>query len=92
MVRRRGQARRVPVESITSRPRRARHLIEVARGYHLRRDHAATVGTLNAAYDTAPETIRYNRDARGITLEMLEGPPTLRRDAHDLAVKVGLLG
>jgi hypothetical protein len=65
--------------------------VEVARGHHLRRAHADVIRTLHAAYDTAPETIRYNRDARGIALEMLSGSPALRRSAQDLAVKVGLV-
>lgn len=85
------QARRTDAEAIPSRPRRARHLIEVARGHHLRRETTATIGTLKAAYDTAPETIRYNGYARRITLELLDGPPAVRDDARDLAVKVGLL-
>ncbi|GIG86703.1 transcriptional regulator [Plantactinospora endophytica] len=76
--------------AIPSRPRRARHLIEVARGHHLRNDTAATVGTLDLAYETAPETIRYNGHARSIVLEMIEGSGPHRRRAHDLAVKVGL--
>ena len=77
--------------AIPSRPRRARHLIEVARGHHLRNDKPATVGTLDLAYETAPETIRYNGFARSMVLEMLEGPAAHRRRAHDLAVRVGLL-
>ncbi|GAA4714881.1 helix-turn-helix domain-containing protein [Phytohabitans rumicis] len=85
-------ADRTPAALIPSRPRRARHLIEVARGHYLKRDHQATVGTLREAYETAPETIRYNGYARKITAELLEGPPSLRREANDLAVKVGLLG
>jgi transcriptional regulator with XRE-family HTH domain len=84
-------AKRISPAAITSRPRRARHLVEVARGHHLRRAHADVIQTLHAAYDTAPETIRYNRDARGIALEMLSGSPALRRSAQDLAVKVGLV-
>lgn len=84
-------ARNVPPDSITSRPRRARHVIEVARGHRLRADHAATLAALRLAYETAPETIRYNSYARRMTLDLLEGPAPLRRDARDLAVKVGLV-
>jgi len=36
-------------------------------------------------------TGRFNGYARQITLGLLDGPPDVRRDAHDLAVKVGLL-
>lgn len=83
-------AEEVPSNSITSRPRRARHLVEVARAYNLKAQHASTIATLREAYDTAPETIRYNSYARRMTLDLLEGPAELRADARDLAVKVGL--
>jgi transcriptional regulator with XRE-family HTH domain len=85
------RADRTDPAGIPSRPRRARHLIEVARGHYLRNDRQATVGVLNQAYDTAPETIRYNGYARSIVVDLLDGPPALRRQAHDLAAKVGLL-
>ncbi|MEU4626647.1 helix-turn-helix transcriptional regulator [Actinoplanes sp. NPDC023801] len=78
--------------AIPSRPRRARHLIEVARGHHLGHQHEATIGLLNRAYHTAPETIRFNTYARQIAYDLLTGPPALRRQAADLAVKVGLAG
>ncbi len=78
--------------AIPSRPRRARHLIEVARGHHLNREHEATLGTLNLAYASAPETIRFNRYARQMATDLLAGPPALRRQASELAIKVGLTG
>jgi hypothetical protein len=79
-------------EQIPSRPRRARHLIEVARGHQLSRDHAAVLGTLTSAYATAPETIRYNGYARQMTLDLMSGPLALRREAAALAIKIGLAG
>jgi transcriptional regulator with XRE-family HTH domain len=84
-------ARRIPPETITSRPRRARHLIEVARAHNLRAEHADTLAALRLAYETAPETIRFNSYARKMTLDLLSGPAEIRRDARDLAMKVGLL-
>lgn len=84
------QARRTPSNSIVSRPRRARHLIEVARGYDLRKEPETALGHLERAYNTAPETIRFNGYARRMTLELVQGPPSLRRRANELAVKVGL--
>lgn len=44
------------------------------------------------AFDSAPETIRFNRYARQMTADLLAGPPALRREAAELAVKVGLTG
>jgi hypothetical protein len=78
--------------AIRSRPRRARHLIEVARGHHLNREHTATLALLRQAYDTAPETIRFNGYARAMVAEALTGPVALRQQATDLALNVGLLG
>lgn len=50
------------------------------------------LGALSEAYVTAPETIRYNGYARRILLELsTEGPRELRRQANDLAERVGML-
>lgn len=83
-------AGRLDAAAIPSRPRRSRHLIEVARAHHGRAEHAAAIGVLRQAYESAPETIRYNSFARHITMDLLKGPSAVRGDAHDLAVKVGL--
>ncbi|MFI5497164.1 multiprotein-bridging factor 1 family protein [Actinoplanes sp. NPDC051859] len=77
---------------IPSRPRRARHLIEVARGHHLGREDDAVLGLLVQAYRTAPETIRFNGYARQMASDVLAGSPALRRQATDLALKIGLAG
>lgn len=86
------QAERAADAPIPSRPRRGRHLIEVARAHHLQRDHAAVLGTLELAEQAAPETIRYNGYARRMTLELAEaGPVPLRPQARRLADRIGLL-
>lgn len=85
------QAARTPAHVIPSRPRGARHLIEMARGHYLRGDVFATLGHLDAAYEAAPETIRFNGEARRIIVEVLDGRPALRRHAQGLAERVGLL-
>jgi transcriptional regulator with XRE-family HTH domain len=86
------QARRSLELAIPSQPRKARHLIEVARAYHRTGDSAAALGTLNAAYTNAPETLRWNNFGRLIISETATGgPDALRRDASDLAERVGIL-
>jgi transcriptional regulator with XRE-family HTH domain len=86
------QARLAQELPIPSQPRRGRHLIEVARAYHQAADYQATLGTLGTAYVVAPETIRYNGHARAIIAELAtSGPASLRRDASDLADRVGVL-
>jgi transcriptional regulator with XRE-family HTH domain len=86
------QAARADAGTIPSRPRRARHRIEQARGYQLDGQPEAALATLSQAYEAAPETIRYNGYARSIILEETESKVTARRRrAAELAVKVGVL-
>ncbi|WP_067815664.1 helix-turn-helix domain-containing protein [Actinomadura kijaniata] len=76
---------------IPSQPRRGRHLIEVARAWQLGGEKRSALGTLQDAYVAAPETIRYNGYAKQIVLELAREPGTLRRDARDLADRIGVL-
>ncbi len=86
------QADRAQADVIPSRPRRARHHIEQARAYHLDSQPEAALRLLDAAQETASETIRYNHYARRIILEELDVRERSRREhASELARKVGLL-
>ncbi|TBO56377.1 XRE family transcriptional regulator [Streptomyces kasugaensis] len=86
------QAARAEATAIPSRPRRARHRIEQARGYQLDGQPDVALATLAQAYEAAPETIRYNGYARRIVLEETEAKaPDRRRRAAELATKIGLL-
>jgi transcriptional regulator with XRE-family HTH domain len=77
---------------IPSRPRRARHRVEEARGYQLDGQPDVALATLEKAHEAAPETIRYNGYAKRIILEEAESKsPARRRRASGLAVKIGLL-
>ncbi|MEU8968192.1 helix-turn-helix domain-containing protein [Streptomyces monashensis] len=86
------QAARADEHVIKSRPRRARHRIEEARGFQLDGQPDTALATLDKAFEAAPETIRYNGYARAIILEEVESTQSQRRQrASELAVKVGLL-
>ncbi|WP_436528928.1 helix-turn-helix domain-containing protein [Actinoplanes sp. HUAS TT8] len=86
------QAAAAEAKTIPSRPRRARHRIEEARGYQLDRQPDVALATLEKAHQAAPETIRYNGYAKRIILEEAESKtPARRRRASELAVKIGLL-
>ncbi len=86
------QAAKADLRCIPSRPRRARHRIEEARGYQLDGQPDTALATLEKAHENAPETIRYNGYARRIILEETEAKsPERRRRASELAVKVGVL-
>ncbi|MGK5679786.1 hypothetical protein [Actinoplanes sp. URMC 104] len=77
---------------IPSRPRRARHRIEEARGYQLDGQADVALATLEKAYEAAPETIKYNGFAKRIVLGEAESRvPARRQRASELAVKIGLL-
>nr|WP_206327864.1 helix-turn-helix transcriptional regulator [Streptomyces sp. S3(2020)] len=86
------QAARADTIAIPSRPRRARHRIEEARGYHLDGQPDVALATLEKAHEAAPETIKYNGYAKRIVLEEAEARvPARRRRASELAVKIGML-
>lgn len=93
-LRRDGEARRaaefVP-EEIVSVPRRARHLIEVARVHVLRGDSDAVLATLDLSERTAPETARFNGWARELTHNLLDRPPSGKAAAvRSLAGRLGV--
>lgn len=86
------QAAAADADTIRSRPRRARHRIEEARGYQLDGQPDVALATLDKAYEAAPETIKYNGYAKRIILEETESKnPARRRRASELAVKMGVL-
>lgn len=86
------QAVRADATTIPSRPRRARHRIEEARGYQLDNQPDVAIATLEKAHESAPETIRYNGYAKALILEECSARAAGRRErASRLAVKVGLL-
>ncbi|MEU0370653.1 helix-turn-helix transcriptional regulator [Streptomyces sp. NPDC006283] len=86
------QAAAADATTIPSRPRRARHRIEEARGYQLDGQPDVALATLAQAHEAAPETIQYNGYAKRIVLEETEAKsPDRRRRASALAVKLGML-
>lgn len=86
------QAARADEVTIPSRPRRARHRIEEARGYHLDGQPDVAIATLEKAHRAAPETIAYNGYARALILEEVESTQaSRRRRASELAMEIGIL-
>ncbi|MFD8706856.1 helix-turn-helix domain-containing protein [Kitasatospora sp. NPDC059648] len=83
-------ASRLAPSAIPSRPRRARHLIEVARAHQLQRQPERTVEALTEAAATAAETVRWNGEAHGLVRELLDGPASVRPAARQLAEVAGI--
>ncbi len=87
----RKHARRAEASAIPSQPRRGRHLIEAARAWRLAGDDAAALGTWTAPTSPHPRPSATGY-ARRMTMELAkEAPTALRRDARDLAGRIGLL-
>ncbi|BAD58311.1 helix-turn-helix domain-containing protein [Nocardia farcinica] len=85
-------ARTIAEEDIVSVPRRARHLIEVARAHDERDERAAVVALLDRAQRTAPETISYNGYARDMLLSLQRRPPSgMAREVKELCQRVGVV-
>jgi hypothetical protein len=86
------QAADFDADVIPSVPRRARHLIEIARACHQRKDRHAMYALLDKAERTAPETVQYNGFARDMLLELSANPPSaMRAEVRALCQRVGLL-
>ncbi len=85
------QADSLTLDAMPSMTRRSFHLIETARAYSLRREPVATVHLLRKAYDTSPDTARFNLFTQSAALELARtGGATVRGDAADLVEKLGL--
>ncbi|MGH3625205.1 MAG: helix-turn-helix domain-containing protein [Sciscionella sp.] len=95
-LRRAGEALRAAdafdADTIVSVPRRARHLIEVARAYHQRGETTAVLALLDKSERTATETIQYNGFAREMLRALIAAPPSgMRDDVRALATRVGIV-
>ncbi|RGD55393.1 XRE family transcriptional regulator [Kitasatospora xanthocidica] len=83
-------ADRLDPRQIPARPRRARHLVEVARAHQLRGEHARTAELLTDAVAAAPETARWNGETHALVRGLLDGPASVRAAARLLADQVGI--
>ncbi|MGW6915211.1 helix-turn-helix domain-containing protein [Kitasatospora sp. NPDC054939] len=83
-------ADRLPPSAIPARPRRARHLVDVARAHALRNEHEDVAARLAQAVQAAPETTRWNNETRALVQDLLNGPASVRPAARELAEATGV--
>ena len=83
-------ARRIEPELIPAKPRRARHLVEVARAHEMVGDLDQVAGLLTEAVDAASETPRWNKETHDLVRSLLTGPASVRPAARELAAAVGV--
>lgn len=77
---------------LPSRPRMARHQLEQARAYQLDNQPEPAMNLLEAAYRSAPETVRYHGYAHRLLLEELDSHSLgRRRRAAALAQRTGMV-
>lgn len=77
--------------SIPSTERRARHLLELARGYRLAGEDIGAIHLLAQAVDASLETVVYSPPARLLTRELLRiVPPSSREDVERIASRISL--
>jgi transcriptional regulator with XRE-family HTH domain len=82
----------VELGGLPSRTRRASYLIDSARAHRMGQEHVAVVHLLGKAMRESVETVRHSTYARQATLELMERRGSVREDARELALAMGLLG
>ncbi|GAB3465090.1 hypothetical protein GCM10027436_77720 [Actinophytocola sediminis] len=86
------RADRIDLDSIPSVTRRSFHMIETARAFHQQREPLASVTLLRRAFETSPDTSRFNLFTRSAVLDLAEnGGTTVRPDAKALARELHLV-
>lgn len=87
----RRRAESLDPQTIPSTDRRARHLVELARGTDMDGSEEATLHLLSRATDVSPETVGFSPVAREMVGRLVaEGALTIRADAEALARRVGI--
>ncbi|MBX6381693.1 MAG: helix-turn-helix domain-containing protein [Microbispora sp.] len=85
------QAERIDPDTIPSRERRARLMVEIARTYHQRRDYSATLHWLQQAYDISHDSVHYSPTSRQMASDAVDkGGPLIERKARHFAQRLGL--
>lgn len=87
----RRRAERLDPQTIPSTDRRARHLLELARGTDMDSSQEATLHLLTRATDVSAETVAFSPIGRDMVQRLVtDGPLTIRADAEALARRVGV--
>ncbi|MBV9447319.1 MAG: helix-turn-helix transcriptional regulator [Streptosporangiaceae bacterium] len=87
----RRRAASIDPASIPSTEQRAKHLIELARGYQFLGEELGVVHLLGQAADVSTETVIYSPPARALTRDLLrKAPPANREDVQRLASRIGI--
>lgn len=84
-------AAKIDPAAIPSTERRARHLLELARGYRLAGEEISAAHLLGQAVDASLETVLYSPPARQLTRELLRiVPASSREEVERIASRIGV--
>ncbi|SNS15720.1 Transcriptional regulator, contains XRE-family HTH domain [Actinomadura meyerae] len=87
----RDHARQIDPDTVPSRERRARLMVETARTYHRRRDYSAALDWLERAYPVCNDSVHYSPQARQMAADAVDhGGPMIDRRARTFARLLGL--
>lgn len=85
------RAERINPDTIPSRERRARLMVEIARTYHQRRDFTSSLHWLEEAYAISQDSVRYSPTGRQMVSEIVDqGGALIDRRARSFAERLGL--
>ena len=87
----RERAERIDPDTIPSRERRGRFMVEIARSYQQRRDHSACLDWLARAYTVSNDSVYFSPTARQMASEVVDhGGPMIARRSRTFAQMLGL--
>ncbi len=87
----RRRAATIDPASIPSTEQRAKHLVELARGYQFMGEELGVLHLLGQAVDVSAETVIYSPPARALTRDLLrKAPAASREDVQRLASRIGI--
>jgi len=85
------RAERINPDTIPSRERRARLMVEIARTYHQRRDFTSSLHWLEEAYAISQDSVHYSPTGRQMVSEIVDqGGALIDRRARAFAEMLGL--
>ncbi|QXJ21043.1 helix-turn-helix domain-containing protein [Actinomadura graeca] len=87
----RDRARQIDPDTIPSRERRARLMVETARSYHQQRDYSAALDWLERAFSACNDSVHYSPQARQMASDAVDhGGPMIDRRARTFARRLDL--
>ncbi|WP_067460456.1 helix-turn-helix domain-containing protein [Actinomadura macra] len=82
----RDRAQQIDPDTIPSRERRARLMVETARSYHQKRDYSAALDWLERAYPVCNDSVHYSPQARQMVSDAVDcGGPMIDRRSRTFA-------